>query len=35
MGILMLYPLNDKRVAVISSDLEIRRRDAGESVDLS
>lgn len=35
MGLLLLYPLNDHKVAEISSDLEIRRKDLGESVDLS
>lgn len=35
MAILFFYPLHDKRVAQISADLELRRKEAGEEVDLS
>jgi GPH family glycoside/pentoside/hexuronide:cation symporter len=35
MFILSLYPLGDKRVQQISADLEKRRKELGESVDLS
>jgi GPH family glycoside/pentoside/hexuronide:cation symporter len=35
MIILIFYPLTDKRVKEMSYDLEVRRKEAGESVDLS
>jgi len=35
MLILIFYPLNDKVVKEMGHDLELRRKDAGESVDLS
>ena len=35
MIILYFYPLHDKKVAEISADLELRRKEAGEEVDLS
>ena len=35
MIILFFYPLHDQKVAEISADLELRRKEAGEEVDLS
>jgi len=35
MIVLIFYPLTDKRVKEMSYDLEVRRKEAGESVDLS